>query len=189
MKISTATFVKGIRGTDEILTDGVPQIAFIGRSNVGKSSLINAILEIKGLAKEGKKPGKTKEINFFLINKQYYVVDLPGYGYAETSPKEKDKLKKLIIWYFTYSDARPKEIVIVLDIKAGLTQFDEDMIMILKDQKHPLVIVANKIDKLTQKDLSEQVAQIKGIAGDTEVLLCSAKMGKGIEAVKERLFT
>lgn len=189
MKISTATFVKGIRGTDEILTDGVPQIAFIGRSNVGKSSLINALLDIKGLAKEGKKPGKTKEINYFLINKKFYVVDLPGYGYAETSPKEKEKLKKLIIWFFTYSGAQPRDVVLMLDIKAGLTQFDEDMIMILNDHKHPFVIVANKIDKLTQKDLAERVAQIRQIAGDIEVLLVSAKMGKGIEAVRERLFS
>ena len=91
MNITSAEFVKGIRGTDEILTDGVPNIAFIGRSNVGKSSILNSLTGKKALARVGEKPGKTTEINFFLINRTHYFVDLPGYGYATGGAKEREK--------------------------------------------------------------------------------------------------
>ncbi len=188
MKISTIHFVKGIRGTDEVLLDGVPQIAFVGRSNVGKSSLINALTSTKNLAKVGKKPGKTTEINFFFANRKFYIVDLPGYGYAQATPKEREKLKNLIIWYFSYAESRPRHVVLVLDAKAGLTAFDEDMIGILKDQKHAYSIVINKTDKLSQGELIEAVAQVRQAAGNAEVLLCSTKTGKGIEAARDQLF-
>lgn len=188
MKINTATFVRGIRGTDEVLTDGIPHIAFVGRSNVGKSSLINALAGIRGLAKVGKKPGKTTEINFFLVNRTFYIVDLPGYGYAQTTPKERIKLKNLIIWYLTYSGAKPQTVVLVLDVKAGLTDFDKQMIEILKDQKHPFVIVVNKTDKLAQLEVAKKVSAIKEVSGDAEVLLHSAKTGKGTDALRDRLF-
>ena len=100
MKISEAEFMRGIRGTDELLSDGTPQIAFIGRSNVGKSSILNALTEKKQLARVGKKPGKTTEINIYKINKAYYFMDLPGYGYAEAGVQEREKLRKLIVWYW-----------------------------------------------------------------------------------------
>lgn len=189
MKINTATFVKGVRGTDEVLLDGTPQVAFVGRSNVGKSSLINALTGIKGLAKVGKKPGKTTEINFFLVNRKAYIVDLPGYGYAQTTPKERTKLKNLIIWYLTYSEAKPQTVVLVLDVKAGLTEFDEQMLAILKEHKHPFVVVVNKTDKLTQQEVAAQVAAIKEVAGDAEVMLHSVKTGKGTESLRDRLFS
>src|SRR6185369_12085856 len=104
-----------------ILTDGVPEIAFVGRSNVGKSSLINSLVNRKDLVKVGKKPGKTTEINFFSINhKKCYFVDLPGYGYAEASPKQKESIEKLILWYLMYSEASLQKVVLILDVKAGL---------------------------------------------------------------------
>ena len=83
MRIKSATFVKGITGDDEVLHDGKRQVAFVGRSNVGKSSLINSLLNVRDLAYAGKKQGKTREINFFLVNEKYYFVDLPGYGFAQ----------------------------------------------------------------------------------------------------------
>ncbi len=188
MEIKSSQFTKGIRGTDEILTDERPQIAFIGRSNVGKSSLINTLTGIKGLAKVGKKPGKTTEINYFLTNHSFFIVDLPGYGYAQTSAKEKEKLKNLIIWYFTYSEAKPQKVVLVLDSKAGLMPFDEQMIAVLKEQKHPFLIVVNKIDKLTQKELSGLVAKITDISG-TNVMTSSTKTKKGIDILRDTLFS
>lgn len=189
MEIKSAQFIKGIRGTDEILLDGVPQIAFIGRSNVGKSSLINALSGNRSLAKVGKKPGKTTEINFFLTNTKHYIVDLPGYGYAQATPKEREKLKNLIVWYFTYSEAKPQTVVIVLDVKAGLTDFDKDMLMILNEEKHPFVIVVNKADKLTQKEVAETVHGIKELYENAEVMVTSVKTGKGVPALRDRLFT
>src|SRR3989344_8882012 len=95
-KINSAEFKKGIVGTDVILTDGVPEVAFVGRSNVGKSSTITSLVNRKGLVKTSNKPGKTTEINFFSINNgKCYFVDLPGYGYAEASPKQKESIEKL----------------------------------------------------------------------------------------------
>lgn len=184
MKITSAEFVKGIKGTDEILANGVPQIAFIGRSNVGKSSILNALTDKKDLAQVGKKPGKTTEINFFLIDKTQYFVDLPGYGYASKGLKDREKLRKLIIWYFTSGEARPRKTVLILEAKAGLTKFDEQMIEVLKEQGLAYVIVLNKVDKLSQKKLSEQMTKIEQIAGGSEILQTSIKTGRGIDALR-----
>ncbi len=95
-----ARFARGIRGTDTILNDSLPQIAFIGRSNVGKSSVINALLG-STLARSSSLPGKTQEINFYLVDERAYFCDLPGYGYARVPGKVSEKLRKLILWYFT----------------------------------------------------------------------------------------
>src|SRR6266516_2479045 len=98
-KITSARFIRGIIGTNDILFDGLPQIAFVRRSNVGKSSVINSLTNRKDLVKVGKKPGKTTEINFFLINERFYFVDLPGYGYARLTPAEREKIRKRMLWY------------------------------------------------------------------------------------------
>src|SRR3989344_2302589 len=99
MQITSAEFVKGVVGEDEILTDGTPQIAFIGRSNVGKSSVINSLAQKKDLARTSAFPGRTQEINLFLINRSFYLVDLPGYGYAKMSKEKQFELQDLIAWY------------------------------------------------------------------------------------------
>ncbi len=182
MNIRSAEFVKGITGTDEILTDGVPQVAFVGRSNVGKSSMINSLVNSKNLVKVGKKPGKTTEINFFSINhREFYFVDLPGYGFAEMRPEAKEKIQKHIYWYLTASGAKPICIVIILDIKAGLTDFDKEMIHLLHEQKHPYLVVANKLDKLNQKEAAAQIALIKKENYGQEVATYSSVEAKGRE--------
>lgn len=174
-KIDSSEFLKGIIGTDVILTDGVPEIAFVGRSNVGKSSVINSLLNRKDLVKVGNRPGKTTEINFFGINgKKCYFVDLPGYGYAKRSPKEKESIEKLILWYLMYSEATIFKVVLILDSKAGLTAFDEEMIRVLREKGHPLIIVANKVDKLNQKEMSAQLRAIKELAHEGVVVPYSA---------------
>ena len=170
MKITSAEFLKGIIGTDPILTDGVPEYAFVGRSNVGKSSVINSLVNRKDLVKTSNRPGKTTEINFFGINnKKCYFVDLPGYGYAKRSPKEKESIEKLILWYLMYSDASLSKVVLILDIKAGLTAFDQEMVRVLREKGYPLLIVANKVDKLNQKELSTQTRAIKEAAHEAVV--------------------
>lgn len=188
MEIKRSQFVKGIRGTDQIIEDGVPQYAFVGRSNVGKSSLINALTGRNDMARVGKKPGKTTEINFFFVNNAFYLVDLPGYGYAKAVPKERAKLKKLIIWYLTYSGAKPKKVVLIVDCKVGITDFDKDMIMILNEEKHPYVIIANKIDKITQKEASAQMAKIREAAEEAPITPFSSKTGKGLKELLEIIF-
>ena len=97
MEIKSAKFIKGVKGSNEILERDFLHLAFYGRSNVGKSSCINALLGRKDLVKSSSKPGKTKELNFFEVNSDFFVVDLPGYGYAKLSPKEREKLRKLIL--------------------------------------------------------------------------------------------
>lgn len=188
MKIVSAEFVKGIRGTNEVALDGVPQVAFVGRSNVGKSSLIAAITHNKGLVKISNTPGKTREINFFRINHKTYLVDLPGYGYARVNPTEKEKLKKLIIWYLTDPAIRPKWVVVVLDVRVGLTTFDKQMLQILEDQKHPFCVVANKTDKLSKKELDAQLASIRKALGAVEVIQTSALVPRSTDALVQKVF-
>ena len=187
-KITSAKFMKGIIGTDDILYDGVPKVAFVGRSNVGKSSLINALTNQTGLVKVGKKPGKTQEINFFWINKSLYFVDLPGYGYAKVNPVEREKIRKRMIWYLMESGVKLKAAVIILDIKAGFTDYDEEMVQLLKTAGHPFIIVVNKIDKLNKKEIAQQVEAIKKNSGVSEnIFLCSAETKEGLEDILHRL--
>ncbi len=186
MNVSSAEFMRGIRGSDDILADGIPNIAFIGRSNVGKSSILNALAGKPGMARVGDKPGKTTEINFFLINKKQYFVDLPGYGYASGGQKDRESLRKLIIWYFTSGEAHPQKVVLILESKAGLTKFDEQMIEVLKEQGHPYVIVLNKVDKLSQKELQLKVADIQKRSG-AEVIQTCVPAGKGIDELRDIL--
>lgn len=189
MKINSAEFLKGIIGTDVILTDGVPEIAFVGRSNVGKSSVINSLVNRKDLVKTSNRPGKTTEINFFGINnKKCYFVDLPGYGYAKRSPKEKESIEKLILWYLMYAEVALFKVVLILDSKAGLTAFDEEMIRVLREKGHPLIVVANKIDKLNQKETVAQLRAIKEAAHEAVVVPYSALTTKGSAALLEKIF-
>lgn len=188
MKINSAVFVKGIRGTNAITEDGTPAIAFVGRSNVGKSSIINALCNKNGLVKVSRKPGKTTEINFFLISNKFYFVDLPGYGYAKVSPEEKESIQKLILWYLTSPEVTPFKVVLILDANVGVTLFDRQMIEILQEQKHPYLIVANKIDKLGQKERAAKLAAITAAAGGAEVVPCSASERGGTDILLKRLF-
>lgn len=188
MKITSAEFVKGIRGTDPVAYDDRAQVAFVGRSNVGKSSLINSLVGNKKLVKVSNRPGKTTEINFFLINNLFYLVDLPGYGYAQVNPKEKEKLQKLIVWYLTNSHIEPKLVVLVIDTKIGITAFDRQMLEILRDKKHQFVIAANKTDKLSKSECAKQLAKISAEAEGGEVVACCAtKPGGSRELLKKIL--
>jgi len=110
MKITSAQFAKGARGSDSIFEDGIPQVAFIGRSNVGKSSVINFLVGQNDLAKTSSFPGRTQKINLFLINKALYFVDLPGYGYAKVPNKLKDSLRVMVNWYFFVSNCQQKKL-------------------------------------------------------------------------------
>lgn len=188
MTITSAKFIKGIIGTDDILYDGLPQIAFVGRSNVGKSSVINSLANREDLVKVGKKPGKTTEINFFLINKQFYFVDLPGYGYARLSPAEREKIRKRMLWYLMESKVKPTHLVLVLDIKAGFTDFDAEMVQVLREAGHQYMIIANKIDNLNQKEISRQIALIRDNSDAEDVIPYSAVTKDGIGAVFKILF-
>jgi GTP-binding protein len=159
MKIISARFLRGIKGDNEILERGIPQIAFIGRSNVGKSSLLNSLTGSKNLAITSKTPGRTQEINVFLINGTHHFLDLPGYGFAKTSTKIWEKLGKLIFWYLFDSIHEPK-VVLLIDSEIGPTHSDLEMLGELEKAGKDIVIVLNKIDKIKK---SQYLNQIKGL--------------------------
>ncbi len=184
MQIKTAKFIKGIVGTDEILRDGKRQIAFVGRSNVGKSSVINSLVGIKKMAKSSATPGRTQEINFFLINDNIYFVDLPGYGFARISKKQREKIRKMIIWYLSYAETKPCKVVLIIDAKVGIKEFDLDMLDLLKEENIATIVVANKIDKVKNKNRNKVIENIKNDLDENVVIVSySAKTNQN----KDRL--
>lgn len=180
MKITSAVFERGIIGTDKILGDKRPQIAFVGRSNVGKSSVINSLLLRKDLVKSSATPGKTKEINYFLINDKYHFVDLPGYGFARMAVKSAEKLRKLILWYLGSGEANIRLAVLIVDACVQPMAHDKEMIDILRKEDIPFVVVANKIDRLNQTERSHNLRAIEAMLG-VQVTPYSARTKAGRE--------
>lgn len=182
-----AEFAKGVIGDDYSTKDDLPQIAFFGRSNAGKSSVINSLVNKKDLAKASKVPGKTREANFFRINNAFYFLDFPGYGFAKCSIKERNKIIKRIFWYLERSNVRPKAVFLIIDAKVGLTALDHEMIKVLKENNHQIVIVANKVDKLGKTALEKQLLSIQEKALDMPVLKYSAKTKEGKEELIKKI--
>jgi GTP-binding protein len=182
MNIKSAEFVKGIVD-DEILGNGIPQVAFIGRSNVGKSSVINSLVNRQDLARSSAKPGKTREINLFLINKDFYLVDLPGYGFAEGSLDERQNLKSLIQWYFKHPHIAQRKVVLIIDAKVGMTESDSNMLRLLHQYGKNVVVIANKIDILKKADLKKQIQKIEKDVSFYNVIPYSAEKKIGVQAL------
>ncbi len=189
MKIKTAEFVKGIIGTDKILFDGIPQVAFIGRSNVGKSSAINCLTGKKGLARTSASPGKTREINFFFINNKIYFVDLPGYGFSKMSKEASDKVNENIEWYVRDSEVKPRYTVVIIDSKVGVTDSDKLAIEILDESGHNVIIVANKIDKLKKNDIRKKMEEFYTESGGKLIFMFSAKDRIGCDELLKLFFS
>ncbi len=187
MNISKAEFVKGVIGDDYGTKDDLPCFAFFGRSNTGKSSVINSLTGKKNLVKSSKRPGKTRQANFFRINNSFYFVDFPGYGYAKLSISERNKMIKRILWYVEFSNKRPEAIFLIIDANVGLTDIDQDMIKILKANNHQIVIVANKVDKISKSSLKERILLIQKQAENLPVFEYSAKTGQGKEELLEKI--
>ena len=186
MKIKTAEFIKGVVKADSILENGIPQIAFIGRSNVGKSSVINSITNKKGLARTSSTPGRTQEINVFLINGSYYLIDLPGYGYAKTSKVIREKIQNLIHWYILDSGYEPKQIVHIIDAKVGPTDTDMDMLYNLETKRKNIIIVANKVDKIKSSESQKKMKKTQALLSPHKIIPFSSTKKIGIsELCKE----
>lgn len=179
--IRSAEFIKGIVGTDAKLDDEYPQIAFIGRSNAGKSTVINTITNQKKLARTSSFPGRTQEINLFLINRKIYFLDLPGYGYAKVSKDSRDWLQKVIQWYLFGSGYEQHQIVLILDAKVGPTDKDLTMIQQLEEHGKSFVVVANKVDKIRQPDYQKQMAHIQELVGDHPIIPFSSVKRTGVQ--------
>lgn len=169
----------------------LPEIAFAGKSNVGKSSVINRILQRKNMAKVGDKPGKTIHINYFLLDKSCYLVDLPGYGFAKVSQSEKDRWGKLMEDYFSAN--RIHLGVLIVDYRHPPTNNDITMAKWFLDSRCPFVVVANKKDKLKKSELAPNLEVIRRdleLPDDCPVIPFSAEKGDGRdELVKQILQT
>lgn len=187
MNTKSIYFVKAITGEEDNIHDGLSQVAFIGRSNVGKSSVINAIANNKSLARSSSTPGRTQEINFFSFNDEYYLVDLPGYGYAQVSRQMKEVIRERIMWYFSNEDIPTKKVVLIIDAKVGPTIDDLDMLTFLRDNYHDIIILANKIDKLTKSEQITQLKKIQNIVGLHKVLPFSAEKRTGVDNLMQEL--
>ena len=186
--VTSAKFVKGVVGDDEALDDGKAHIALIGRSNVGKSSVINSLVKQKNLAKTSSFPGRTKEVNLFLINKSFYLVDLPGYGYAKTDEGGRDKLKKIIFWYLFNSHYRQKLVLLIIDAEIGLTANDKEILRGLEEHQKNILIVANKVDKIKNAVYLKKMREIQKMVGDHKVIPYSAEKKIGVTELTEELF-
>lgn len=185
MKIKSAVFIKGILGSDEILNSGIFQVAFLGRSNVGKSTLINSLTGRINLARSSSNPGKTVRLDFFLINKSFYFVDFPGYGYAKHSSKIREKLAKMILWYLMYSEIKNRLVILIIDAKVGLTPYDADMLKTLYEYQINHIIVANKVDNLRMGQKEKQLLKIREGCQNSEVIPYSSKQRhQGFELMK-----
>jgi len=187
MIIKSATFVKGAIGTDEIFEDGVPQIVFIGRSNVGKSSVINSIVNKKDLAKTSSFPGRTQQINIFLIDKSFYLVDVPGYGFAKLPKEDWNKIQKMISWYLFDSNYAFKKVILIIDAKVGPTNDDINMLRNLETDDQDIIVVANKIDKIKRSEYDKQIQKIKDIFHMHKVIPYSAEKKIGVSELTEEL--
>jgi GTP-binding protein len=159
MKITSSKFIKGVVGPDAILENGTPQVAFIGRSNAGKSSLLNSLTGVKKLAVTSKTPGRTKEINVFLVNETHYFLDLPGYGYARAGAQTLEKLSDLIFWYLLDVNYNQK-VVLLIDSVVGPTANDLEVLRALEQAGRDIVIVLNKVDKIKKSQFRNQVKKL-----------------------------
>ena len=169
--------------------DGRSQIAFSGRSNVGKSSLINSLMGRKNLARVSSEPGKTITVNFYEINKEFYLVDMPGYGYAKRSPEQKKQWSALTDSYYTKDGAhgKLKAVAQLIDLKAGATADDITMMEWLSESGYDWFIVATKADKLNKTNRAVALARLQDMVEGVDIIPYSSLTGEGKNEVWNRI--
>lgn len=187
MQISSARFVKSSTKIKDCPNPDLPEYAFIGRSNVGKSSLINMLTNIKGLAKTSSTPGKTQLINHFIINDAWYLVDLPGYGFAKVSKSEKKKWDQMISEYIL-KRANLMSVFVLIDSRIKPQQIDIDFINNLGMQQVPICILVTKSDKISQQQVVSSVMDFKNKLSETweelpDFIITSSKDKTGRESI------
>jgi len=178
MKVSSAEFLKSAFKESDWPKDAKPEIAFLGRSNVGKSSLINSLLMVRGLARTSSTPGRTQSLNFFLINEQFRFVDLPGFGYARVPQEIRSSWGDMVTGYL----ANRRQLVLsihIVDSRHEPTKQDLQLHEWLEHSNKPQLIVATKSDKLSNNELRKNLEHIRTVLNDQSVLAYSAKTGRG----------
>lgn len=189
LNMNKAEFVKSAATPSQFIQSSVPSVAFAGKSNVGKSSVINCLLNRKNFARVGSEPGKTIHVNYFLIDGKLYFVDLPGYGYAKVSRGERERWGKLMEDFFASGLFRLG--VMIVDARHKPTADDVTMAEWFKASEWPLVVVANKLDKLKKSEIEPNLALIRetlALSDDVRIIPFSAQKGQGRdELIKELL--
>lgn len=190
MNLQKVEFIKSAAQPNAFIWDGLPQIAFSGKSNVGKSSVLNCVLQRKNFARVGQKPGKTIHINYFKVDEQAYFVDLPGYGYAQVAASEKERWGKLMERYF----AEPEHIslgVMIVDARHAPTKLDCVMAELFQSTGRPFLVVANKLDKLKPREIEPNMKCIRetlALDDSTELIPFSAEKGTGRNELVQAIF-
>ncbi len=184
MEIHEIQFVKGVVRWEGLPDEGVPEVAFVGRSNVGKSSLLNMVAERKELARTSRTPGKTQQFNYYLVNQILYFVDVPGFGYAKVSKKQRAKWGRFIGEYLTHRV--PLRVVFhLVDCRHPPTQLDKDVMALMRGSPVPYIIVLTKADKLSNNQRQKSLASVQQVlaqgAMEVPVVFTSAKKGTGRE--------
>ena len=190
MNLQKVEFIKSAAHPNAFVNDGLPQIAFSGKSNVGKSSVLNCVLQRKNFARVGQKPGKTIHINYFKVDEQAYFVDLPGYGYAQVAASEKERWGNLMERYF----AEPEHIslgVMIVDARHAPTKLDCVMAELFQSTGRPFLVVANKLDKLKPREIVPNMKCIRetlALDDSTELIPFSAEKGTGRSELVQAIF-
>ncbi len=188
MKVVSTNFAKSAFESSQWPRDGRPEVAFLGRSNVGKSSMINSLLRVKGLARTSNTPGRTQALNFFLINERFYFVDLPGYGFARVPREVRETWGKLVTDYLAMRDSLVLSIQIV-DSRHEPTTLDLQLREWLLAEGKPFLTVATKSDKLSQNESHKNLARARkvldavGSGAGGELVAYSAVTGRGRERI------
>jgi GTP-binding protein len=191
MKISSAIFSISSPNYKKCPADGRPEYAFIGRSNVGKSSLINMLTGVKGLAKTSGRPGKTQLINHFLINNEWYLVDLPGYGYARTSKTSRSQWGTMMRDYFLHREALTN-VFVLIDSRIPPQRIDLEFISFLGTNGVPLALVFTKTDKEKQREVMANIKAMKQVLSEQweelpPMFLTSSLTGYGRESLLDSI--
>lgn len=189
MLIKDCRFIISAVKSSQYPEGDLPEIAFVGRSNVGKSSLINSLLNRKKLVKVSSNPGKTRTINFFMVNGEIMFVDLPGYGYAAVSREEKKKWAPMIEDYLTKRN-NLKSVVLLVDIRHKPTEDDKMMYDFIKHYKDKVIVVATKLDKISKNALNKNLLLIEKtlkIDNNDVLIPYSSENHKGREALWEEI--
>ena len=187
VNLQKAEFVRSAAKASDFPRDRLPQVAFAGRSNVGKSSVINRLLNRKNLARVGASPGKTTHINYFLIDEKFYLVDLPGYGYAKVSKGERERWGRLMEEWFSDNTLMTLGMMIV-DARHKPTADDQTMAEWFQGSGRPFAVVANKLDKLKKSEIASNLARIRetlGLDETVKVIPFSAEKGDGKQELLE----
>lgn len=188
LNVNNAEFIKSAASPKQFIQSSLPCVAFAGKSNVGKSSVINRLLNRKNFARVGAEPGKTIHVNYFLIDGKLYIVDLPGYGYAKVSRSERERWGKLMEDFF--ASGLFKLGVMIVDARHKPTADDITMAEWFKSSDCPFVIVANKLDKLKKSEIEPNMALIRSTLGLDEsvnIIPFSAEKGQGREELMAEL--